>query len=141
MIRAFRDTWELGIHSYLTYLRDRLLLAHELLNPSGSCFVQISDENIHHVREVLDDVFGTKNFVSVIAFQKTTSSSGDVISSVADFLLWYARDAALLKSRPIFLSRAGEGWVNYDFIRLPDGTHKKMTKEEKEDWSRLPLGA
>ncbi|HKV23176.1 MAG TPA: site-specific DNA-methyltransferase [Candidatus Acidoferrum sp.] len=141
MIRAFRDTWELGIHSYLTYLRDRLLLARELLQQSGSCFVQISDENIHHVREVLDEVFGNKNFISIITIQKTTSSSGDVISTVADFLLWYAKDASALKSRPTFLPRAGEGWVNYDFVRLRDGTHRKMTKEEREDWSKLPAGA
>ena len=71
MIKAFRDTWELGIHSYLTYLRDRLLLARELLSESGSIFVQISDENVHHVRELLDEVFGEKNFVRMLLFQKT----------------------------------------------------------------------
>jgi adenine-specific DNA-methyltransferase len=93
------------------------------------------------VREIVDDVFGTKNFVSVITVQKTTSSSGEVISGVADFLLWYAKDSARLKSRPVFLARAGEGWVNYDFVRLRDGFCRKMTREEREDWSQLPEGA
>ena len=74
MVKAYRDTWELGLHSYLTYLRDRLLLARELLTPSGSVFVQISDENLHHVREVMDEVFGRENFVAMITFEKTTGS-------------------------------------------------------------------
>ena len=76
MIRAFRDTWELGIHSYLTYLRDRLLLARELLHESGSCFVQISDENMHHVRELMDEVFGAENFVAIITFRKQRDQPG-----------------------------------------------------------------
>lgn len=73
MIKAFRDTWELGIHSYLSYLRDRLLLARELLTESGSVFVQISDENLHHVREICDELFGAENFIAIIKFQKTGS--------------------------------------------------------------------
>src|SRR5438552_9602149 len=75
MVKAYRDTWELGLHSYLTYLRDRLLVARELLTPSGSVFVQISDENVHHVRELLDEVFGAENFCSLIAFVKTSGFS------------------------------------------------------------------
>jgi adenine-specific DNA-methyltransferase len=141
MIRAFRDTWELGIHSYLTYLRDRIMLGRELLRNSGSMFVQISDENLHHVREVMDEVFGKANFVAVITFQKTTSSSGQTIPSVADYLLWYAKDASILKCRSVFLPRAGEGWVNYDYIRLTGGSFRKMTKKERADWSLLPDGA
>jgi adenine-specific DNA-methyltransferase len=141
MIRAFRDTWELGIHSYLTYLRDRILLARDLMNESGSLIVQISDENLHYVRDVLDETFGRKNFVALIAVQKTTSASGVTISGVADFLIWYAKNSDLLKSRPIFLSRAGEGWVNYDYIRLRDGIHRRMTQDERQDWSQLPEGA
>ena len=140
MVKAYRDTWELGLHSYLAYLRDRLLLARELMAPSGSVFVQISDENLHHVRELMDEVLGSENFVALITVQKTTSASGDLISAVADYLLWYARDAALLKSRPLFLQRAGEGWVNYDYVRLEDGTHRRMTAEEAGDWSQLPKG-
>ncbi len=79
MIKAFRDTWELGIHSYLTYIRDTLLLARELLTESGSMFVQISDENVHHVRELMDDVFGVKNFLSVIAFRKTSAQTSQYL--------------------------------------------------------------
>lgn len=86
-IRAFRDTWELGIHSYLTYLRDRLLLARELLSESGSIFVQISDENIHHVRELMDEEFGAANFSSIISFRKTTGQSGALLSDTNDYLL------------------------------------------------------
>jgi adenine-specific DNA-methyltransferase len=82
MIHAFRDTWELGIHSYLTYLRDRLLLARELLSESGSLFVQISDENAHHVREIMDDVFGRKNFVNLVTFAKTSNQTTELLSSI-----------------------------------------------------------
>lgn len=92
MVKAYRDTWELGLHSYLTYMRDRLLLARELLHPSGSVFVQMSDENLHHVRELLDEIFGAENFVSLITFAKTPGFSGKVLSSISDYLLWYARD-------------------------------------------------
>ena len=138
MIRAFRDTWELGVHSYLTYLRDRILLARELLHDSGSLIVQISDENLHFVRDIMDETFGRKNFIALIAVQKTTSASGGLISGVADYLIWYGKNASALKSRPLFLSRAGEGWVNYDFVRLSDGTYRRMSQEEREDWSRLP---
>ena len=92
MVQAYRDTWELGLHSYLTYLRDRLLLSRDLLHPSGSIFVQISDENLHHVRELMDEVFGAENFVSVITFQTTTGFESKTIPTLGDFLLWYARD-------------------------------------------------
>ena len=78
-----------GIHSYLTNLRDRLLLARELLNPSGSLFVQISDDNVHHVREVIDEVFGPGNFASQIAFQKTSGTTTTTIPTTCDYLLWY----------------------------------------------------
>jgi len=141
MIKAFRDTWELGVHSYLSYLRDRLLLTRELLSESGSVFVQISDENVHHVREIMDEVLGAANFVSLITVQKTTSASGNTIATVADYLIWYARDINKLKFRPLFLGRAGEGWVNYDYVKLADGTYRRMTAEERSDWSTLPRGA
>ena len=109
MVQAYRDTWELGLHSYLTYLRDRLLLARELLTPSGSIFVQISDENLHHVREVLDETFGQANFVSIITFSKTTQFSGSMISSVADYILWYAKDIDRSKFTQIYgLKEAGD---------------------------------
>jgi adenine-specific DNA-methyltransferase len=141
MVQAYRDTWQLGLHSYLTYLRDRLLVARDLLTPSGSVFVQISDENLHHVREVMDDVFGPENAVSLISFQKTTSSSGDRLSTVSDYLLWYARDLPQVKVRLLYLPRQGEGWVNYDYVRLADGGHRRMSPEERSDWSSLPAGS
>ena len=108
-IKAFRDTWELGIHSYLSYLRDRLLLARELLTESGSCFVQIGDENLHYIRELMDEVFGKDNLVSTISFSKTTGFSGRYLSSVIDYLVWYARDHSRLKYYQLTLEKqAGE---------------------------------
>lgn len=101
-IRAFRDTWELGIHSYLTYLRDRFLLARELLTESGSIFVQISDENVHHVRELMDEVFGAGNFVNLISYATSTGSTTKALARTTDFLLWYANDLALLKFRQLY---------------------------------------
>jgi adenine-specific DNA-methyltransferase len=101
MVKAYRDTWELGLHSYLTYMRDRLLLARELLTPTGSIFVQISDENLHHVRELMDEVFGADNLSGVICFYKTGSQSTDKIPSVVDFLLVYARDAQRQRIRQL----------------------------------------
>src|SRR5205814_9556437 len=95
VVRAYRDTWELGLHSYLTYLRDRLLVARELLTASGSVFVQISDENVHHVRELMDEVFGTDNSVVTIVFKK--KSSTETTEAVNDYILWYARDRAALR--------------------------------------------
>ncbi len=103
MIKAFRDTWELGIHSYLTYMRDRLLLAKELLSESGSIFVQISDENVHHVRELMDEVFGSKNFIREIIFTKTRSLvSSSFLTNITDFLLWYGKDIDKTKFHNLF---------------------------------------
>ncbi len=115
MVQAYRDTWELGLHSYLTYLRDRLLLARDLLTPSGSIFVQISDENLHHVREVMDEVFGAENFVAVVAFSKTTGFSGKTISSIADFVVWYGRDLERIKYRQLYRQKepGDEGATKY----------------------------
>ena len=97
MIKAFRDTWELGIHSYLTYLRDRLLLARELLSDSGSIFVQISDENVHHVREICDEVFGAENFCSEIAFKKTSGIESELLASSKDWIVWYSKQKKSVK--------------------------------------------
>ena len=122
-IRAFRDTWELGIHSYLTYLRDRLLLARELLHDSGSCFVQISDENLHHVRELMDEVFGVGNFVSVISIRKTTSQGTAVLlGATTDFIVWYARNRSSIKYRQLFIPRSDVAEERYDQALLPDGS-------------------
>ena len=101
-IRAFRDTWELGIHSYLSYLRDRLLLARELLHESGSCFVQIGDENVHRAGMVLDDIFGSTNRMATISFATTSGSSTSHLPQVADYLLWYAKDKDRVKYRQLY---------------------------------------
>ena len=120
-IKAFRDTWELGIHSYLSYLRDRLLLARELLTESGSCFVQISDENLHHVREIMDEVFGVQNFVSIVSIRKTTSQGTAVLlGTTTDFLVWYARSRNSTKYRQIFSQRSDAADERYDQALLPD---------------------
>ena len=137
-IRAFRDTWELGIHSYLTYLRDRLLLARELLADSGSVFVQISDENVHHVRELMDEVFGADNTVAMIAFRKTASATAELLGSVADFLIWAAKDKTKVKYRQMFTMRSSE---RYDQVELVDGVRRPMTVTEKENPESLPVGA
>lgn len=132
MVQAYRDTWELGLHSYLTYLRDRLLLARDLLTSSGSIFVQISDENVHHVREVMDEVFGGENFVAVIAFLKTSGATSRELPGTFDYLLWYCRDKEQLKFRqPYELKVAGDqGATQYTWGELPDGTVRQLRDEE-----------
>jgi len=114
-IKAFRDTWELGIHSYLAYLRDRLVIARDLLTETGSVFVQIGDENVHLVRCVMDEVFGSENFVSQISFAKTTGFSGDYLSNVSDYVVWFAKKIKSLKYRQVFKAKeAGqEGAIAY----------------------------
>ena len=106
MIRAFRDTWELGIHSYLTYLRDRLLLARELLNDSGSCFVQIGDQNLHLVRAVMDEVFGVRNCVAVVTFAKATGATVVYLPGTCDYLVWYGRNIEKTKYRALYLEKS-----------------------------------
>lgn len=129
MIKAFRDTWELGIHSYLTYLRDRLLLARELLSDSGSVFVQISDENLHHVREIMDEVFGCKSFVSVITVAKTSSATSELLAGVSDYVVWYAKSASTIKYREIYQTKAvgGAGASQYSFLQFPDGRKVRVS--------------
>ena len=152
MIKAFRDTWELGIHSYLSYLRDRLVLARELLTQSGSVFVQISDENVHLVRNIMDEVFGSENFVSQIIYQKTTGagSPGELAApaSVADYILWYAKSKEDVKYRKIFISKeyGGEGGDMYKYIELSTGERYSISEWEKInnssfDYSKRPAGS
>src|SRR3954452_22670535 len=107
-IRAFRDTWKLGIHSYLAYLRDRLTAARELLTESGSIFVQIGDENVHLVRCLLDEVFGSENFVSQIVYTKTTGATVASLPGTTDYLLWFAKDREKVKYRSLFESKGFE---------------------------------
>ena len=131
-IRAFRDTWELGIHSWLTYLRDRLLLARELLSDSGSVFVQISDENLHHVRELMDEVFGVKNFVSLISYKTTSNLGGKYLSADGDFIVWYARNREKMKYRQLYLSKSLEtsGAGKYVYGEFPSGEWRKLSSDE-----------
>lgn len=142
-IKAYRDTWTLGIHSYLTYLRDRLLLCRDLLHESGSVFVQISDENLHHVRELLDEVFGSENFCGVIAFSKTVGQSTLLMPSVLDFILWYGKSKKQAKYRKLFMNKetGGTGATGYTLIESPDNrSFRSMTKEEIENSSAIPDG-
>ena len=142
-IKAFRDTWELGIHSYLSYLRDRLLLAREMLTESGSCFVQISDENLHHVRELMDEVLGSDNFIGVISFTKASAQSSIFLSSASDYLIWYAREKSTMKYRNIFLDKipGQSGATNYTNIESDDGnTWRRMSREERENLESVPEG-
>ena len=143
MVKAYRDTWEFGLHSYLTYMRDRLLVARELLTPSGSIFVQISDENLHHVRELMDEVFGPDNFVSVVVVEKTSSATSGTLPSICDYLLWYSHDSACVRYRQIFRSKliGEEGTTQYIWVESPDGNiDRRMTKEELEDPGKIPHG-
>lgn len=135
-IKAFRDTWQLGIHSYLAYLRDRLVASRDLLTESGSCFVQIGDENVHLVRGLMDEVFGSENFVSMITLRKThtagsPSGGTDVLASVSDYILWYARSLASVKYRQLYETRPGFEWVNYDYVMSTSGKTRRITKDEK----------
>jgi adenine-specific DNA-methyltransferase len=142
MVQAYRDTWELGLHSYLSYIRDRLLLARELLTPSGSVFVQISDENMHHVREVMDEVFGPENFVSQVVFLKTSGFETSTIATLNDNLLWYARAHQSLRARKVYAKQhpvIGEG--NATWLTLPDGSYRGVTKKEARGETPLPSGA
>jgi adenine-specific DNA-methyltransferase len=138
MIKAFRDTWELGIHSYLTYLRDRLLLARDLLADSGSIFVQISDENLHHVRELCDEVFGEKNFCSIISFQKTGSIATNLLPTTVDFIVWYAKSKPSVKYQQLYLERqAGDPSLDrYDQLRLSNSQDVPLKQADQEATAR-----
>ncbi|MDD4956274.1 MAG: DNA methyltransferase [Candidatus Omnitrophica bacterium] len=142
MIQAFRDTWELGIHSYLTHLRDRLLLVRDLLHESGCCFVQIGDENVHHIREVMDEVFGPQNFITQISFRKKTMDFGaKYVEGMMDYLVLYSKQKEKLKFRKLFVPQNIEGVPNWTFVELPDGTSRKMTNDEWHNHSLLPQGS
>ncbi|WP_280549979.1 site-specific DNA-methyltransferase [Halomonas sp. 11-S5] len=138
MIKAFRDTWELGIHSYLTYLRDRLLLARELLSESGSVFVQISDENLHHVREICDEIFGSDNFCSVINFKKTSAVSSpnakvNILGTVTDYLVWYAKDIGSVKYNQLYFEKNQSSDTSgvYQWGEDGFGVRRRLSPEER----------
>ena len=151
-IKAYRDTWELGINSYLSYLRDRLVMARELLTESGSCFVQISDENVHLVRNLMDEVFGSENFVSQIVYKKTSGagSPAELLApaSVCDYIIWYAKSIGNLKFRKLYVLKefTDEVRVKYNGIELANGERMPLSEWEEHnkqqfDYSRRPKGS
>lgn len=146
MIQAYRDTWELGVHSYLTYLRDRFSLTRELLTDTGSVFVQIGEENVHRVRILLDEVFGSENFVSQISFVTTSGagSPGELknIPATCNYLIWYAKDKTQMTYRQLYTAKRGVGEdLAYSWLELTDGTRRKMSRSEMSDPSSIPEGA
>lgn len=142
-IKAFRDTWALGIHSYLSYLEERLYLCRELLAETGSVFFQISDDNVHHARHLVEEVFGQSNYCGQIQFQKTTGLTSDLLASVSDTLVWYSKDRRLVKYRQLYRAQALERAVlgEFKFLLFPDGESRSLTKEERTNPSLIPSDA
>ena len=133
MVRAYRDTWHLGIHSYLSYLRDRLIVARELLADSGSIFVQISDENLHRVRQVMDEVFGSENFMSQISFRTKIPLNNKYLANIADSLIWYGKNKERIKFRRAFTDRNIGDDSSYSMVELPTGEKARLSDEERTD--------
>ncbi|MEQ8332511.1 site-specific DNA-methyltransferase [Nisaea sp.] len=133
VIRAFRDTWKDGVNTYLSYLRDRLVVSKDLLTETGSIFVQIGDENVHRVRALLDEVFGPDSFVSLISVTKTTSATNDFIAGVADYVIWYSKEPNRLKYRALLREKTpgGDGGAHYRSIMFSDGTTRPASAEER----------
>jgi adenine-specific DNA-methyltransferase len=130
-VRAFRDTWRDGIHSYLTYLRDRLTVARNLLSDSGSIFVQIGDENVHRVRALMDEVFGVENFASLIAFKKTTALTSEFLSNNFDYIIWYARNRSSLKYRSVMVEKGYESDLSfYGYTEDESGERRRLEANE-----------
>lgn len=141
-VKAFRDTWKFGIHSYLTYLRDRLTVMRDLLTESGSIFIQIGDENVHRVRAVMDEVFGVENFVSMISVQTTTGFEANYLGNMSDFVVWYARNKNVGKARsPFYRKRFELGQGNARWLLLPDFSCRGVSAEEQRGEREIPKGA
>tara|TARA_R110002049_G_scaffold140930_5_gene302292 strand:- start:12960 stop:15986 length:3027 start_codon:yes stop_codon:yes gene_type:complete len=142
-VKAFRDTWRDGIHSYLGYLRDRLVVARELLTESGSCFVQIGDDNVHRVRALMDEVFGDDNFVTEIVFAKTTGRGLALLPESFDFILWFAKKREVVKYRKPLIEKSvgGEGAATYQYTREVAGPPRRLSVEEKANANLLPEDA
>jgi adenine-specific DNA-methyltransferase len=143
-VKAFRDTWRDGIHSYLTYLRDRLTVARDLLTDSGSIFVQIGDENVHRVRALMDEVFGESNFVSLIAVTKTSGlQSGSSLPTVMDYVIQFAKNVETMKFRPLYVDKAAETESASEYFNVEDdkGNRRVMTREEKSGEQTLEASA
>jgi adenine-specific DNA-methyltransferase len=143
MVQAYRDTWELGLHSYLTYMRDRLSLCRDLLTPTGSLFVQISEENLHHVMELMDEVLGSYNRCSIITFVKTSGLGTKLLPRQTDHILWYAKDISVVKYHQLFLTKSFDagGADAYGNVELSTGETRRITTEERADLSLLPKGS
>lgn len=139
-VKAFRDTWELGIHSYLSYIRDRLVIARELLSESGSIFIQIGSDNVHLIRNILDEVFGSENFVSIISFYKTTSQTSSLLPSTIDFIIWYGKNKEKTKYRPILLEKSIEtdNAGVYTRIEMPNGKRRRLSSAEINQPNDIP---
>ncbi|MHB2029308.1 MAG: site-specific DNA-methyltransferase, partial [Acidimicrobiales bacterium] len=140
-VQAFRDTWQDGTHSYLSYLRDRFTVARELLTDSGSIFVQIGDENVHLVRALLDEVFGSENFAGQISFRTKIPLRTTLVPHIYDHLLWYGRSVGNLKFRRLFSNRVVGGDSQFTWLELEDGQRRRMTPKERADSSNWPDGA
>ena len=141
MVKAFRDAWELNLHSYLSFLRDRLLLARELLHESGSVFVQISADNLHHVREILDEVFTPKNFVSVVSFATTSGFESNTLARAGDYLVWYAKSRDKVKFRTLFTPNTRSiGEEGYRWVQFKDGETRGLTADEIRGEKPFPEG-
>ena len=140
-VKAFRDTWRDGIHSYLSYLRDRLTVARDLLTESGSVFVQIGDENVHRVRALMDEVFGEENFVSLISFKTSIGLGSEHLDNTSNYLLWYSRNEQHTKSRSLFrrTEPGKEGASRYKTLRRADLTEGRVTRDELEGTDQLPV--
>ena len=137
-VKAFRDTWRDGIHSYLTYLRDRLTVARDLLTESGTIFVQIGDENVHRVRALMDEVFGDTNFVALISFKKTTSLTSEYLSNNFDYVIWFSKNRETTKFRSILVEKGYESDLGfYSYLQDENGTRKKIGTGERSESSRL----
>ncbi|MDP9369720.1 MAG: site-specific DNA-methyltransferase [Chloroflexota bacterium] len=143
VVRAYRDTWSLGIHTYLTYLRERLILARGLLADSGSLFVQMGEDNVHIARSVLDEVMGRDNFVSLISFRTTSVLGSNYLGRNSDYLIWYAKSVRSAKFRRLYKKRGIEDDIGgrYTRIELLDGTRRVMSSEERSSPELLPIGA
>jgi adenine-specific DNA-methyltransferase len=137
-VKAFRDTWRDGVHSYLSYLRDRLTVARDLLAPSGSIFLQIGDENLHRVRSVLDEIFGAENFFSMITLRKLSPLGTGGMANITDYIVWYAKDKTVVKFRPIFETKKKGSDSRYTYAETADGQRKSLSKDEASDLEKLP---
>jgi adenine-specific DNA-methyltransferase len=141
-VKAFRDTWRDGIHSYLTYLRDRLTVARDLLAESGSVFVQIGDENVHRIRALLDEIFGPQNFVSLITYYTSGGRAAAQLPMTANYLVWFSKNIETVKFRRLFREKlqGGLGSGEFSWVTFPGGHSRRLTREEHEDTDRFPAG-